>query len=62
MHVSVIVFNHKNRNIDTITFGAPVEVNGVRGNMAVGVKIAGKNRYKAHRILTSDGQMIIFKR
>ena len=52
--------NHKNKNIDTITFGAPVEVNGIRGNMAVVVKTAGKNRYKAHRILTPDGQMIVF--
>jgi len=52
--------NHKNRNIDTITFGAPVEINGVRGNMAVVVKTAGKNRYKVHRILTPDGRMISF--
>ena len=52
--------NHKNRRIDTITFGAPVEINGVRGNMAVVVKTAGKNRYKAHRVLTPDGRMIIF--
>jgi len=52
--------NHKNRNIDTITFGAPVEINGVRGNMAVVVKIAGKNRYKTHKILTHDGNMISF--
>jgi len=52
--------NHKNRNIDTITYGAPVEINGVRGNMAVVVKTAGKNRYKVHRILTPDGRMISF--
>jgi len=52
--------NHKNRSIDTITFGAPVEINGVRGNLAVVVKTAGKNRYKAHRILTPDGRMISF--
>ena len=50
--------NHKNRSVDTITFGAPVEINGVRGNMAVVVKTAGKNRYKAHRVLTPDGKMI----
>ena len=54
--------NHKNRNIDTITFGAPVELNGVRGNMAVVVKTAGKNRYKAHRVLTPDGRMIIINK
>ena len=52
--------NHKNRSIDTITFGAPVEINGVRGNLAVVVKAAGKNRYKAHRVLTPDGRMICF--
>jgi len=52
--------NHKNRSIDTITFGAPVEINGVRGNMAVVVKTASKNRYKAHRVLTPDGRMINF--
>ncbi|MDR2600451.1 MAG: hypothetical protein LBC73_09270 [Oscillospiraceae bacterium] len=52
--------NHKNRKINTITFGAPVELNGVRGNMAVIVKITGKNRYKAHRILTPDGKMFNF--
>jgi len=52
--------NHKNRKIDTITFGAPVEINGVRGNMAVVVKTAGKNRYKAHRVLTPDGRVINF--
>jgi hypothetical protein len=52
--------NHKNRRIDKITFGAPVEVNGVKGNTAVVVKTAGKNRYKAHRILTPEGKTIIF--
>ena len=52
--------NHKNRNIDTITSGAPVEINGARGNMAVVVKTAGKNRYKAHRILTPDRRAINF--
>jgi len=49
--------NHKDRNVDTITFAAPVELNGKRGNMAVVVKIAGRNTYKAHRILTPDGEM-----
>jgi len=52
--------NHKNRSIDTVTFGAPVEINGIRGNVAVVVKTAGKNRYKAHRVLTPDGRMISF--
>jgi len=49
--------NHKNRSLDTITFAAPVELNGRRGNMAVVVKVAGRKLYKAHRILTTDGSL-----
>ena len=48
--------DHKKRGFDTITFGAPVVLSGVRGNMAVVVKTNGKNRYKAHRIITLDGK------
>jgi len=47
--------NHKDRSLDTITFAAPVELNGKRGNMAVVVKVAGRNLYKTHRILTPEG-------
>ena len=47
--------NHKDRSLDTITFAAPVELNGKRGNMAVVIKVAGRKLYKAHRILTTDG-------
>jgi len=49
--------NHKNRSLKTITFAAPVEINNIRGNVAVVVKSADKNRYKAHRILTPDGNL-----
>jgi len=49
--------NHKNRSLKTITFAAPVEINSIRGNVAVVVKSADKNRYKAHRILTPDGNL-----
>lgn len=30
--------NHKGRKVETVTFAAPVAINGVRGNMAVVVK------------------------
>ena len=49
--------NHKNRSLKTITFAGPVEINCIRGNVAVVVKSADKNRYKAHRILTPDGNL-----
>jgi len=48
--------DHKKRGFDTITFGAPVVLGGIRGNMAVVVKTNGRNRYKAHRIITPDGK------
>jgi len=51
--------NHKDRSLDTISFSAPVELNGKRGNMAVVVKIAGRNIYKTHRILTPDGKLFL---
>ena len=49
--------NHKDRSLDTITFAAPIELNGKRGNMAVVIKVAGRKLYKAHRILSSDGSL-----
>lgn len=49
--------NHKNRNYSTVTFAAPVTINGVTGNMAVVVKNTDKNKYKMHRILTPDGNV-----
>ena len=51
--------NHKDRSLDTISFAAPVELNGKRGNMAVIVKIAGRRLYKAHRILTPEGNLFL---
>jgi len=51
--------NHKDRSLDTITFAAPVELNGKRGNMAEVIKIAGRNIYKTHRILTPEGNKFI---
>jgi len=48
--------NHKDRGLDTITFAAPVELNNKRGNMAVVIKIAGRNIYKTHSILTPEGK------
>ncbi|MGM9662108.1 MAG: hypothetical protein ACI3WR_03340 [Oscillospiraceae bacterium] len=47
---------HKGRNYDTVTIAAPVEINGKRGNMAVVVKRTKGNRYKVHRILTTEGE------
>lgn len=47
--------DHKYRGFPTITFAAPVEINGVRGNMAVVVKQESKNVYKTHRIIMPDG-------
>jgi hypothetical protein len=53
--------NHKDRSLDTITFAAPVELNKIRCNMAVVIKIAGRNMYKTHRILTPDGKLFLLK-
>ena len=46
--------NHKLREKSTVTFAAPVELNGIRGNMAVVVNKRG-NKYYAHRIVLPDG-------
>jgi len=51
--------NHKDRSLDTITFAAPVEINGKRANMAVVVKVAGRSIYKTHRILALDGKLFL---
>lgn len=52
--------NHKMRGYDTVTFAGPVEINGVRGNMAVVVRETGKNRYDMHRIVLPDGSAFEF--
>ena len=49
--------NHKGRGYATVTFAAPVELNGKRALMAVVVKQTGKNHYKMHRVLTPDGEV-----
>lgn len=49
---------HKNRNVDSITFAAPVEINGIRGNVGVVVqRDESTNRYKTHRIITPEGNV-----
>lgn len=53
--------NHKGRGYGTITFAAPVEINGVRGNMAVVVRQTKGHRYDVHRILMPDGSAFIFR-
>ena len=50
---------HKGREKQTITFAAPVELNGTRGNMAVVVNLHG-NHYYAHRIVLPDGTAFRF--
>ncbi|MBQ2056080.1 MAG: hypothetical protein II489_07275 [Bacteroidaceae bacterium] len=54
--------NHKGRQIESITFAAPVEINNTRGNMGVVVqRIKGTSRYKTHRIIMPDGTDFVFK-
>ena len=53
--------NHKGREKQTITFAAPVVLNGQRGNMAVVVNKNG-NHYYTHRIVTPDGRTFVFNK
>ena len=53
--------NHKGREKQTITFAAPVALNGQRGNMAVVVNKNG-NHYYTHRIVTPDGRTFVFNK
>lgn len=53
---------HKDRIYDTFTFAAPIEINGVRGNMAVVVRASEKNYYKVHRLLLPDGSQFVFNK
>lgn len=48
-------YDHKDRRYPSVTFAAPVVINGVRGNMAVAVIQTNANNYRAHRILMPDG-------
>lgn len=52
--------NHKGRSFKTVTFAAPVEINGVVGNVAVVVQMVGRNNYHTHRILMPDGSEFVF--
>lgn len=51
--------NHKGREKRTITFAAPVVMNGIRGNMAVMVN-RNSDSYNAHRIVLPDGTAFRF--
>ena len=51
--------NHKAREKQIVTFAAPVELNGIRGNMAVVVNKRG-DHYYAHRIVLPDGKAFVF--
>lgn len=51
--------DHKGRKKATVTFAAPVVLNGTRGNMAVVVNQNG-DHYYAHRIVMPDGSAFIF--
>ena len=53
--------DHKGRDYGTVTFAAPVTINGKTGNMAVVVKLTSENFYKTHRILTPDGKVYELK-
>ena len=53
--------NHKLRQKSTVTFAAPIELNGVRGNMAVVVNLNG-NKYYVHRIVMPDGSAFRFNK
>jgi len=52
--------NHKDREYGTIIFAAPVEINGIRCNVAVVVKETNKNYYKVHRVAIPEGKKIEF--
>lgn len=50
--------NHDNRGKRTITFGAPVVMNGIRANMAVVVNMRS-NHFYAERIVLPDGSAFV---
>ena len=53
-------YDHKGRGYSTVTFAAPVVINGVRGNMAVVVRETSKKHYDMHRIVMPDGSAFTF--
>lgn len=52
---------HKGRGYNTVTFAAPVVINGKRGIVGAVVAKTKGNRYKTHRILMPDGSQYIFE-
>lgn len=52
--------DHKQRGYGSVTFAAPVEINGVRGNMAATVIQTNANHYKTHRIVMPDGSVFAY--
>ena len=46
--------DHKNRTKHTVTFGAPVMLNGISGNMAVVINFVN-HKFYIHRIVLPDG-------
>ena len=49
--------NHKNKGNPSVTFAAPVELNGNIGNVAVAVLYGTKHRIHALRVLTPSGKV-----
>lgn len=52
---------HKGRGHNTVTFAAPVVINGKAGIMGAVVMRTKGNRYKTHRIVMPDGSQYIFE-
>ena len=53
--------NHKARGYSTITFSAPVIINGNRANVGVVVREEENNYYKTHRVILPDGSQLVFE-
>ena len=51
---------HKGRQRGSMTIAAPVEINGVRGNMAVALTETTSRHYHTHRIVMPDGSTFVF--
>ena len=51
--------DHKKRQKHTVTIAAPIEINGVRGNMGVVVNLTN-NKYYVHRVIMPDGSSFKF--
>ena len=49
---------HKGNKHNTVTFAAPVLIDGKRGNMAVVVMLTSDKFYKVHSILTTEGELM----